>query len=67
LLTQDDKTIKSFKQETVTIGSNYLLHDKLSKNVNNYLKIVTVKLQFMLMQCSGCITAIKQTSSSEVS
>jgi len=53
--------------DTLTIGSNYLLHDKLSRLVNNYLTIVTVKLQFILMQFSGHIIAIKQTSSSDVS
>jgi hypothetical protein len=53
--------------DTLTIGSNYLLHDKLSRLVNNYLKMVTVKLQFILMQFSGHIIAIKQTSSSDVS
>jgi len=35
--------------DTVTTGRNYSLHDKLSKKVNNYLKMVTVKRQFILM------------------
>ena len=39
--------------------SNYLLCDQLSKNVNKYFKMVTVKQQFILMQCSGHIIAIK--------